>query len=193
MFDMGPYYLTALVALLGPIRRVTGTTRITFPERTITSQPKCGTTITVDVPTHVVGVLNFANHAVGTIVTSFDVWGGEHPPIEIYGTHGTLIVPDPNGPGGTPRLFRPGQDGWKDVPLSHPYAGTSRSIGVADMACAIRTGRPHRAGGDLAFHVLDIMHSIHDAADAGTVVALSTRPDRPAALPMGLREGQLDA
>ena len=193
MFDMGPYYLTALVNMLGPVQTIAGSTRVTFPERTITSQPKHGTKITVDVPTHVVGVLNFAGGAVGTIVTSFDVWAAEHPPIEIYGTHGTLSVPDPNGPGGKIKLFRPGMEGWQEIPHAYPYGSTSRSIGVADMAYAIRTGRPHRASGDLAFHVLDIMHGVHDAANAGKVIELESTVERPAVLPMGLREGQLDA
>jgi len=193
MFDMGPYYLTALVNMLGPVKTVAGSTRVTFPERTITSQPKYGTKITVDVPTHVVGVLNFQSGAIGTIVTSFDVWRGEHPPIEIYGTHGTLSVPDPNGPGGKPRLFRPGMEGWQEIPHTHVYAGVSRSTGVADMAYAIRTGRPHRASGALAFHVLDIMHAVHDASNAGKTVTLESTVERPAMLPMGLREGQLDA
>ena len=193
MFDMGPYYLTALVNMLGPVQAVAGSTRVTFPERTITSQPKFGTQITVDVPTHIAGILNFASGAVGTIVTSFDVWAAEHPPIEIYGTAGTLSVPDPNGSGGTPRIFRPGMDGFQPIPHSHPYGNVSRSTGVADMAYAIRTGRKTRASGDLAFHVLDIMHSIHDASDAGQTVKLESTVERPAALPMGLREGQLDA
>jgi predicted dehydrogenase len=96
MFDMGPYYLTALVSLMGPIRRVTGSARITFPERLITSQPKYGTKITVDVPTHVAGIMDFESGAIGTILTSFDVWGSQLPRIEIYGSAGSMIVPDPN-------------------------------------------------------------------------------------------------
>ncbi len=192
MFDMGPYYLTALVNLLGPVRRVTGSTRITFPERTITSQPKFGTKVTVDVPTHVVGVLDFASGAIGSIITSFDVWAAELPCIEIYGTHGTLSVPDPNGTGGPVRIMRPGMSGWSEMPLSHSYAGISRSTGVADMAYALRSGRPHRASGALAFHVLDIMHAIHDASKADAHVMLETTTARPAALPIGLPEGKLD-
>ena len=148
MFDMGPYYLTALVNLLGPVQQVSGSTRVTFPERTITSQPKYGTVISVDVPTHVAGLLNFAGGAIGTIITSFDVWATQLPCIEIYGTHGSLSVPDPNGPGGTVKLMRPGMSGWAEMPLTHPYAAISRSIGVADMAYALRSGRQHRASGD---------------------------------------------
>ncbi|HEY3377429.1 MAG TPA: Gfo/Idh/MocA family oxidoreductase [Armatimonadota bacterium] len=193
MFDMGPYYLTDLVNLVGPVRRVTGSTRVTFPERTITSQPLCGTNIAVDVPTHVVGVLDFANGAIGTIITSFDVWAAELPRIEIYGTEGTLSVPDPNGFGGPVRVRRAGASDWSDVPLTHGYAENYRSIGVADMAYALRSGRPHRASGALAYHVLDIMHAVHDASNEGKHIELTSGVERPAALPLGLREGQLDA
>src|SRR5260221_13785854 len=101
MFDMGPYYLTALVSLLGPIRRITGSPRATFAERTITSAPKYGTRVTVDTPTHVAGIMDFANGAIGTILTSFDVWSSTLPNIEIYGTEGSMRVPDPNGFGGS--------------------------------------------------------------------------------------------
>jgi predicted dehydrogenase len=193
MFDMGPYYLTALVALIGPVRRVTGSTRITFPERTITSQPKAGTQVKVDVPTHVVGVLDFANGAIGNIITTFDVWAAELPRIEIYGTEGSLSVPDPNGFGGPVRVRRMGEKEWTEVPLTHGYAENSRGIGVADMAYGLRTGRSHRAGGELAYHVLDIMHAIHDASDKGKHIEPESTCDRPAPLPTGLREGMLDA
>lgn len=191
MFDMGPYYLTALVALLGPAKRVTGSTRITFPERTITSAPKFGTQVVVDVPTHVAGIVDFANGAIGTIITSFDVWAAELPRIEIYGTLGSLSVPDPNGFGGPIKMLRPGS-GWSEIPLSHGYADNSRGIGVADMAYALRSGRTHRASGDLAYHVLDIMHAFHDASDAGKHIQLQSTCARPQPLPMGLRHGLLD-
>ena len=142
MFDMGPYYLTALVNLMGPVKRVTGSTRITFPERVIGSEPKRGQVIKVDVPTHVVGVMDFANGAVGNIITTFDVWAAELPRIEIYGAEGTLSVPDPNTFGGPVRIHRHGRQGWSEVPLTHGYAENSRGAGVADMAYALRSGRP---------------------------------------------------
>jgi len=192
MFDMGPYYLTALVSLMGPIRRVTGSTRITFPERTITSQPKYGIKIKVDAPTHIVGVMDFANGAVGTILTSFDVWGAQLPRIEIYGAEGSLSVPDPNGFGGPVSILRAGSREWKEVPLTHGYTDQSRSIGVADMAKAIKTGRPHRANGEMAYHVLDLMHAFHDASNKGRHIELKSTCTRPAPLPMGLRNGELD-
>jgi len=192
MFDMGPYYLTALVNLLGPVRRVTGSARITFPERTITSQPKYGARVAVDVPTHVAGVLDFADGAVGTMITSFDVWSANLPLIEIYGSEGSLSVPDPNGFGGPVKLRRAGEKEWTEVPLTHEYAEQSRSIGVADMAVALRSGRPHRASGELAYHVLDIMHAFHDASRENRHVALASACPRPAPLPVGLERGQLD-
>jgi predicted dehydrogenase len=193
MFDMGPYYLTALVSLMGPVRRVTGSARATFAERLITSQPKSGTKIQVEVPTHVAGVMDFASGAIGTIVTSFDVWGGQHPCIEIYGTEATMQVPDPNGFGGPVRLRRARENEWAEAPLTHGYAGNSRGIGVADMASALRSGRPHRASGELAYHVLDIMHAFHDASAGGRHVTLKSTCQRPAPLPPGLAPGTLDA
>jgi len=192
MFDMGPYYLTALVMLMGPVRRVTGSARITFPERTITSQPKYGQKVRVEVPTHVAGIMEFHSGAVGTITTSFDVWAGQVPRIEIYGTEGSLSVPDPNGFGGPVRVRRAGTGDWSEVPLSHGYAENTRSIGVADMAYAQRSGRPHRASPELVYHVLDLMHAFHDASSQGRHIDLVSTCQRPAPLPLGLLPGELD-
>ncbi len=188
MLDMGPYYLTALVALLGPIRRVTGSARITFPERTITSQPKHGTKIQVQVPTHIAGVMDFANGAVGTLVTSFDVWGGRVPTIEIYGTEGTLAVPDPNSFGGPVQLRKAASREWEDVPLTHGFAENSRGVGLADMALALQEGRPHRPSGELAYHVLDVMEGFHDASREDRHYDVSSTCDRPAPVPPNAEE-----
>ncbi|MBN1876436.1 MAG: Gfo/Idh/MocA family oxidoreductase [Anaerolineae bacterium] len=192
LFDMGPYYLTALVNLMGPVQQVSGAARVTFPERTITSQPLNGTVITVDTPTHIVGTLEFANGAIGTIITSFDVWAHELPRIEIYGTEGSLSVPDPNSFGGPVRIRRAGDKEWKDVPLTHGYTVNSRGLGVADMAYALRSGRPHRASGELTYHILDIMHGILDSAREGQRLRLESTCALPAALPVGLQHGLLD-
>jgi predicted dehydrogenase len=192
MFDMGPYYLTALVSLMGPVKRVSGSTRVTFPQRTITSKPKYGKIVDVEVPTHVAGVLDFANGAIGTIVTSFDVWAADVPWIEIYGTRGTLSVPDPNTFGGPVRVRFAGSSDWSEVPLTHGYTKNTRSIGVADMAYALRSGRQHRANGEMAYHVLDIMHAVHDSAQSGQRVDLTSTCSRPAPFPLGLLEGRLD-
>lgn len=192
MFDMGPYYLTALVSMLGPVRRVTASARVTSPTRTIGSAPKRGEVIQVNTPTHIAGVMDFASGAIGTLVTSFDVWGAQVPRIEIYGTQGSLSVPDPNTFAGPVRLLRAGEKEWTDVPLTHGYAENSRGIGVADMAAAIRSGRAHRANGALAYHVLDLLHAFHDASDRGTHVHIESSCDRPAPLPAGLADGQID-
>lgn len=184
MFDMGPYYLTALISLMGPVKRVTGSTSITFPERTITSQPKYGTKINVDVPTHVAGIMDFESGAIGTILTSFDVWDSQLPRIEIYGSHGSMIVPDPNTFGG-PVLVKGAKDEqWTEMPLSHGYAEDSRGLGVADMARALRKGGSHRANGDMTYHVLDIMHAFHEASDEGRHIELESTCEKPEALSM---------
>jgi len=193
MFDMGPYYLTALVHLIGPVRRVSGSAQMGSPTRTITSEPKYGTTIHVNTPTHVAGTLDFAQGAVGTVVMSFDTWAHHLPRIEIYGTEGVISVPDPNTFAGPVSLYRADAPEWRDVPLTHGYAeGNLRSLGVADMAYAIRSGRPHRASGALAYHVLDLMHAFHDASAEDRAIEVESTCDRPAALPVGLRPGELD-
>ena len=192
MFDMGPYYLTALVSLIGPVKSVAAIARITFPERTITSKPKYGKKVPVEVPTHVAGLMNFANGAVGTIITSFDVWGATLPFIEIYGSEGSLSVPDPNSFGGPVSLWRPESRQWVDIPLIPWRAENSRSVGVADMAHAIRSGRPHRANGRMAYHVLDIMHAFHDASRLTRQVDLMSTCERPAAIPFGQALNRLE-
>jgi predicted dehydrogenase len=202
LFDMGPYYLTALVSMLGPVRRVTGSARITYPERTIGSGPKQGQQIPVETPTHIAGILDFAGGPVATITTSFDVAvsAGEalnlydvgSGLLEIQGTTGTLSMPDPNMFGGPVQVRRLGEAGWREIPLSHAHTANSRCLGVADLAYAIRTNRPHRANGDLAFHVLDVMHAILEASSTGRHIELTSTFERPAPLPAGLPEYQLE-
>lgn len=192
MFDMGPYYLTALVNLLGPVKRVTGSTRMTFPERTITNKtPRYGEKIPVETPTHLTGVMDFANGAVATLIMSFDMWAHNLPRIEIYGSEGSLSVPDPNTFRGPVKVRRAGDDEWREVPLTHSDT-VSRGIGVADMAYALVHGRKHRVNGDLAYHVLDLMASFEDASDNNAHVQIESTCERPAMLPMGLLPGTLD-
>lgn len=179
MFDMGPYYLTALVALMGPIKQVTGSTRITFPTRTITSEPKNGNIIDVEVPTHVAGIMNFENGAVGTIITSFDIWGANLPRIEIYGTEGTLSVPDPNGFGGPVLIKKSTCNEFREVSLTYGYTENSRGLGIADMAKAIANGTDHRANGHLTYHVLDVMHAFHDASNQEKHITLKSTCSQP--------------
>ncbi len=128
MFDMGPYYLTALTMLLGPTRRVTGSARISFAERTITTEARRGEKIQVEVPTHVAGLMDFVSGPVATIITSFDVHHVSLPRIEIYGAEGSLSVPDPNTFGGPVKIRRGGEDGWSEVPLAFGYHWRRRHV-----------------------------------------------------------------
>ena len=190
LFDVGPYYLTALIHLLGPVERIGGMARISFPERIATSQGHYKERIPVEVPTHLSGVLQFASGPLATLITSFDVWASDLPRIEIYGSRGTLSVPDPNIFGGEVRLRREGEDEWTPIPLSHS-SKVGRGIGVADLAHALAGDRPHRASADLAYHVLDIMHALVESAQCGSHLQIESRCDRPAELPLGLPIGEL--
>lgn len=186
LFDMGPYYITALITLLGPARRAFGVARKSFETRLIGSEPKRGQIIEVDIPTHVLSTLEFADGVPATFAASFDVWGSQVPRMEIFGTEATLSVPDPNTFGGPVRLSRAGTKKWEEIPLVEGYCDNARGLGVAEMADAIRAGRPHCAPGELAFHVLDIMHGIHDAAAAGGWVDLESTCVVPGPLPEAL-------
>ena len=187
LFDMAPYYLTALTVLLGPVRRVTGFSRISFAERTITSQPRYGETISVTTPTHVTGILDFASGAIGTMIASFDVWSHGLPPIEIYGSEGTLQIPDPNCFGGPVRLRRAGWAASQDVTSTSPYTEDCRGLGLSDLADAVRRGGSYRASGELAYHVLDIMEALYESAETGRHVDITSSCRRPEPLPLELR------
>ncbi|MBS0664290.1 MAG: Gfo/Idh/MocA family oxidoreductase [Verrucomicrobia bacterium] len=193
MFDMGPYYLTALVNLLGPARRVTGSTAKTFRERLITSQPFNGTKIPVETPTHLTGTIEFANGAIATVVMSFDTWPYPLPCIVLYGTESTMEVPDPNSFGGPVKLRSADGKAYHEIAHTHT-TDRGRGAGVADMAYSIlRRSRKHRANGDLAQHVVEIMAAFERASTSGKAVVLKTTCKRPAALPVGLAPNELDA
>jgi predicted dehydrogenase len=192
MLDMGPYYITDLVQLLGPVASVMGSTARPKSERLVTSEPMAGTLIPVEMATHVAGILEFESGAVVSIAMSFDVPKHKHTPIEIYGDKGSLLVPDPNRFGGEVQLARTGGE-WETRPLTHGHVdGEFRSIGVADMATAIVTNRAHRASGALAFHVLEVMEAFQTSADEGRRVRIESRVDRPAMMPAGRETGQID-
>jgi predicted dehydrogenase len=190
LFDMGPYYLTALTALLGPVSRVTGSARISLSKREITSQPLAGQTITVETPTHISAILDFASGPVATLCTSFDVCGHRLPNIEIYGEEGTLSVPDPNTFGGPIHLLKRNTKDWIEIPVEGPYHENSRGLGVADMVEAIAQNREHRANERLAYHVLDLMHSILDASENGRHEEIRSAMTRPEPLPANLTYGR---
>jgi predicted dehydrogenase len=179
LFDMGPYYLSSLVTLLGPVRRVTGLASSPRASRVVGSGPRAGTEFPVEVATHVAGVLEHENGAVTTLMMSFDVWAANLPRVEVYGTHGSLSVPDPNGFDGEVRLYTPGAE-WQPVAPNAGYRNAGRGTGVADMAEALSTNTEHRASGALAYHVLDIMESLLKAAETTrTQEVKSTTPPPP--------------
>ncbi len=182
MLDMGPYYVTALLYLLGPVRRVCGSVKAAFPERTITSQPKTGKVVTVETPTHITGEMDFHNGATAHITTTFDVYGSAIAPITIFGSEGTMLVPDPNNFSGEIRVKRAGTD-FERVEQTHSHAENSRGIGVLDMAYAIREGRfDHRASGALALHALEVMTAFERSSVEERHVHMTTSPERPRAM-----------
>ena len=192
LFDMGPYYLTALVHLMGPVARVSAAARMTFAERVATSEALMGTRLPVEVNTHIAGALEFANGAIASIITSFDVWGHHLPNMEIHGETGSISVGDPNHFHGANHILKGGTREWAELPHTHT-TNIGRGAGVADMAYAIQSGRNHRVSGELAFHVLDIMCALEESAAQGRRIELGSTVEQPMALPAGLADGVLDA
>lgn len=193
MFDMGPYYITALVNLLGPVQRVSGSTRASFKHRLITSQPLAGKKVKVEVPTHYSGTMDFASGAVATVIMSFDTWPvPDQPCIVIYGSEGTMIVPDPNRFDGPVKVRRAKEPGFIEQPHTHSDERL-RGTGVADMAYSVlRRKRRHRCSGELAHHVIEVMSAFEKSSVSGRHVRVSSTARRPAGLPPHLPLNVLD-
>lgn len=185
LLDMGPYYLTALVTLLGPVERVSGVSRRPMRERTVATGPRAGAPVPVSTDTSMHALLEHRGGATSTVSLSFDVWASRRPLFEVYGTAGTLAVPDPNTFDGTVELWTPAAGEWQPVRPSAGYVGAGRGIGLADLAEAIATDRPHRASGDLALHVLEIMDAVSRSGGEHVVVELTTTVERPEPVPLG--------
>lgn len=194
VLDMGPYYLAHLVHLLGPAARVTALAATPAPERVIGSGPRAGARIAVETPTTLHSVIAFASGALVTFGASWDVQAHGHAPLELYGTDGTLTLPDPNFFAGEVRLtrFGGGAETGPDRPhpfgaINHESAGVPvanhRTAGLADMAQAIAEGRPHRCSLELAAHCIEIMNAILASSREGRAVALGTTCERPEPLP----------
>jgi predicted dehydrogenase len=190
MFDMGPYYLTALLNVFGPVKRLSGLASIAVPKRTITSKPKYGTVVKVETPDHVVGSMEFKNGAVGTIVQSFATYYGQFGVLTVHGTEGAVQLPDPNHFTGPVRVRLKGEADWSEVPLVFPH-DYGRSIGLADMAEAVRKRRPFRATGEQAMTVLDLMQGFLDSSKSGKVFIPKLKYKRPAPLPVDVGFGVL--
>ncbi|MCO5081942.1 MAG: Gfo/Idh/MocA family oxidoreductase [Rhizobiaceae bacterium] len=199
VLDVGPYYVSDLIQLIGPVSRVAAISSIPARERTITSKPRAGEKIPVNTPTTIHAVLEFVDGAVVTLNASWDVWKHGHAPIELYGEEGTIFVPDPNFFGGEVRYTKRG-DAVKKLPKwDHPLAvpnqkhatgmmANYRSAGLADMALAIMEGRPHRCSMEAALHAIEVMTGVLKSGETGRFVAMQTTCERPAAL--GIREGK---
>jgi predicted dehydrogenase len=191
VFDMGPYYLTMLVNLLGPVARVMAMATRGQEERLITAEgPYRNTSFKVGTPTNILSLLEFRSGATVTFGASWDVFRHSNHPIELHGTEGSLRLPDPDTFGGTVSLSERGAD-WADFPSDSelygsrnwPFAAPGRAnyrmLGVADLSRALATGRRPRASGDLALHVLEIMEAILASGESRESVAINTRVDQP--------------
>lgn len=183
LLDMGPYYLTSLVQLLGPVVEVTGAASRSREVRTIGAGPRAGESIPVEVDTHVTGVLVHASGALSTVVLSFDAVSSGAPPIEVHGELGTITVPDPNRFDGEVHLHRLGEPERHVVPASAGYEGAERGVGLVDHVRG--EGRAH---GDMALHVLEVMTALADSAREGRRVRLTTTVTRPSPVPLTPRE-----
>ncbi|MCU1510104.1 MAG: oxidoreductase [Glaciihabitans sp.] len=185
LFDMGPYYLTSLVLLLGPVVRVTGTATRSTRERVIASGPRAGQSIPVETDTHVVAILEHEGGAISTVTVSFEVWESRAPLFEVYGTAGTLAVPDPNRFSDEVEIWTTASEDWAVVPTSAGYADAGRGYGLADLARAVRTDRAHRASGELGLHVLEIMEAVLRSSRERVVIDITTTAARGDIVPLG--------
>lgn len=178
LFDMGPYYLTALINFFGPVNRVASLARASFPERAA----RDGHSIAVNTATHVAGTLEFENGALVTLVTSFDVWHSQLPRIEIYGSTGSIVAPDPNLFSGNILLRSEDDTEWQEMAVEFPHTENMRGLGVSDMARAIREGSRHRCSGEMTYHVVDVMRALLKSAERGEQVKLKSVCERPSLL-----------
>lgn len=177
MFDIGPYYLTALVTLLGSATSVTASARISFKERTVLSQPKAGQSFAVTTPTHIAGTLEFSSGAIATVITSFDVWHSQMPRFEIYGSEGTLALEAPNMFGVKVQARKAHEASWQDLAFVSDYTDfeASWALALADLAWAIEEDRPHKASAEQALHVLELMQAFLKSAELGRRIEIESR------------------
>lgn len=189
LLDMGPYYLTALVHFFGPVVRVTGLATRSARPRTIETGPLAGTPIPVSIDTHITALLEHASGVTSTVTVSFEVWKTRAPQFEVYGSTGTISVPDPNKFSEQVQVATSDNGEWEPIPDSAGYMETGRGIGLADLAEAIENDRPHRASGRLAFHVLEIMDAILRSSEQHATTAITSTVERPDSVPLQTTDG----
>lgn len=213
VLDLGPYHISALVNLLGPVKTIRCVSRKSFSEREIYSHPKRGQKITVEIPTYYTGILEFESGVVCTLVYSFETWNSTVPSMEIHGTEGSIFMPNPGFWGGVPRLFTADEYkatydnegnilkyviGEEKLPFFHevesPYHVSpkeQKGYGIADMAAAIEEGRPHRTSPEFIYHVLEILVGIDESASSGETYYMKSSCERPERVPEGLPLGEI--
>ncbi|NKB27489.1 MAG: gfo/Idh/MocA family oxidoreductase [Rhodobacteraceae bacterium] len=188
MLDVGPYYVTNLIQLIGPVKRVGALTSSASATRTITSAPRNGEEIPVKTPTNIHALLEFENSATITMSTSWDVWAHNHPNTELYGTKGSIFIPDPNFFGGDLKVTGQEPDTLDVSPWDHPFGivneaadnhANYRCAGLADMAAGILEDRGHRCSLELAVHAVDVMTSVLKSGETGAFVEMTTTCERP--------------
>jgi predicted dehydrogenase len=184
LLDMGPYYLSAIVALLGPIRRVAGFTSTRTPERTIQIGPRAGERFPSATPSHASAVMELDSGVTANLVASFEAVGQYICDFQVHGTEGVLALPDPNAFGGAVRV-KVGRGDWEEVPFASRGAMETRGLGLHDMVQAIELDRPHRATGQLGAHVVEVARAILRSADEGRAIEILSRLEQPAPLPVG--------
>ncbi len=188
MLDMGVYYLTQLVQLLGPLRSVQARAKASWPVRVPEQGPAAGQQIVVSTPSHIIATCEFEQGALISLSTSFDVWQHQAQHIELYAEQGSLVLPDPNNFGGSLSYCQRAEP-WQSLRPDLPYAENTRGLGVADLAAALRQQRPHRASAELALHVLEAMELILRSCADQQVHQLQTRCQRPA--PLRMAQGEI--
>lgn len=193
LLDMGPYLITALINLIGPVAKVIAMSKRSWAYRDYLCGPNKGKKFNVEIPTHISSILEFENGAIVTMLTSFDVWATKLPSIELYGSNGVIEAPNPNTFGGPVNVYAKDRKNWSEIELINEYITYhSRGIGIADMAYAIKYKRECRASGELAVHVLDVICSIIKSSEDGKNIEIKTTCERPCRLPIGLKKGYLD-
>ena len=202
LYDMAPYYLSALIALIGPIESICAFSAKPWEKRRVFTGPNAGTEIPVEIPTHYSSVLRMKSGVVISLNVSFDIFRSNLPMFEIYGDGGTLAYPDPNFGGGTPKVYRKEQytdtiyqhtqsaldrrETFRDLPELFTRAKDySRGIGVLDLAGAIETGGRNRAGGEMIIHITEAIEGLIRSAEDGIIYRMRTTCERPAPLKPG--------
>ncbi len=191
LLDMGPYYLTAMINLLGGIKEVSGYSNTAHSTRLITAEPHVGEIIQVNTPTHYEAFITLESGLRVSMLTSFDIYKSKQPMIEIYGTKGTLLVPDPNCFGGPIEFYDGEKKEWIELPLEFDYAENSRCLGLDDLAKALEDGRPGRTTSRQTFHVLEAMCGIMKSAETGKPYVMTSRFEREAPMDPTLPHGVL--